>query len=151
MQCMVSGWTPICSTAHEWQFDSLWISHIMDIHEMLQFLEGIMSCMCLLLLYTLGHVVYLHHTGAAIQDKILFVIKVMAWLMCYAEMLVLTIKDHLYFEQFPQNRFGNPRNNQSIADLSDADVEEDMFGFSNQYVQVLIIHLQIPEMMVWVN
>ena len=104
----------------------------MDIHEMLQFLEDIMSYMYSLLPYhTLGLVVYFHHTGTAIQDRILFVIEVMAWLMCYAEMLVLTIKDHLYFERY-QNRFSNPRN-QCIAHLSDADVE-DMTGFSNQHL-----------------
>jgi hypothetical protein len=70
-----------------------------------------------LLPYTLGLVAYLRRTGAAIQDKILFVIEAMAWLMCYAEMLILTIKDHLYFERF-QNRFSDPRN-QSIAYLSE--------------------------------
>jgi hypothetical protein len=91
---------PRRNAAREWRFDSLRISHLMDMNEMLQILEDIMSYMYSLLPYTLGLVAYLRRTGAAIQDKILFVIEAMAWLMCYAEMLILTIKDHLYFERF---------------------------------------------------
>jgi hypothetical protein len=34
-------------------------------------------------------VAYLRRTGAAIQGKILSVIEAMAWLMCYAEMLIV--------------------------------------------------------------
>jgi hypothetical protein len=80
---------PRCGATREWRFDSLRISHIMDMHEMLQILEDIMSYMLSLLPYTLGLVAYLRRTGAAIQGKILSVIEAMAWLMCYAEMLIV--------------------------------------------------------------
>jgi hypothetical protein len=136
---------PRRGATREWRFDSLRISHIMDMHEMLQVLEDIMSYMLSLLPYTLGLVAYLRRTGAAIQGKILSVIEAMAWLMCYAEMLILTIKDHLYFERF-QNRFTDEKN-RSIADLSETDAD-DMTGFSIQHLQALVIHLRIPETLV---
>jgi hypothetical protein len=66
---------PRRSAAREWRFDSLRISHMMDMHDMLQILEDIISYMFSLLPYTLGLVAYLRRTGAAIQDKILFVIE----------------------------------------------------------------------------
>jgi hypothetical protein len=68
---------PRRSAAREWRFDSLRISHMMDMHEMLQILEDITSYMFSLLPYTLGLVAYLRRTDAAIQalqDKILLVI-----------------------------------------------------------------------------
>jgi hypothetical protein len=136
---------PRRSTAREWRFDSLRISHIMDMDEMLQILEDITSYMFSLLAYTLGLVAYLHCTGAAIQDKILLVIEAMAWLMCYAEMLILTIKDHLYFERF-ENHFRDPTN-QCIDDLLDTDAD-DMTGFSHPYLRALMIHLRIQDRLV---
>ena len=98
---------PRRSTAREWRFDSLRISHMIDMDKMLQILEDITSYIFLLLAYTLGLVAYLRRTGAAIQDKILLVIEAMAWLVCYSEMLILTIKDHLDFERFG-NHFRDP-------------------------------------------
>jgi hypothetical protein len=98
---------PRRSTAREWRFDSLRISHMIDMDKMLQILEDITSYIFSLLAYTLGLVAYLHRTGAAIQDKILLVIEAMAWLVCYSEMLILTIKDHLYFKRFG-NHFRDP-------------------------------------------
>ena len=57
---------PRCNAAREWRFDSLRISHLMDMNKMLQILEDIMSYMYSLLPYTLGLVAYLRRTGAAI-------------------------------------------------------------------------------------
>lgn len=136
---------PSRSAAREWRFDSLRISHMMDMNEMLQILEDITSYMFSLLPYTLGLVAYLRRTGAAIQDKVLLVIEAMAWLICYAEMLILTIKDHLYFERF-ENHFRDPTN-RCIDDLSDTDAD-DMTGFSHANLRALMIHLRIPDRLV---
>jgi hypothetical protein len=60
---------PSRSAAREWRFDSLRISHMMDMNEMLQILEDITSYVFSLLPYTLGLVAYLRRTGAAIQKQ----------------------------------------------------------------------------------
>jgi hypothetical protein len=60
-------------------------------------------------------------------------------------MLILTIKDLLYFERFT-NHFRDPTNRR-IDDLSETDAD-DMSGFSIHHLRALMIHLRIPDRLV---
>jgi hypothetical protein len=95
--------------------------------------------------YTFSLIAYLRRTGAPIRDKILFVIQGMAWLICHVEMLILTVKDHLYFERL-RSRFSDPVCRTISALLDDRDADS-MTGFNRQHLRALMIHLRIPEEM----
>jgi hypothetical protein len=101
--------------------------------------------MYLLVPYTVSLIAYLRRTGEQIQDKILFVVEVMTWLVCHAEMLIITVRDHLYFERLG-NRFRDPVHRTISAILGDRDADS-MTGFNRQHLRALMVHLQIPEEM----
>lgn len=82
---------PRRSTVHEWRFDSLRISHILDMNDMLEIIQDILSYMYSLVPDTLSLIVYLRRTGSPIRDKILFVIQAMVWLICHVRMCLAGI------------------------------------------------------------
>jgi hypothetical protein len=120
-------------------------SHILDMNEMLEVIQDIVSYMYSLVPYAFSLIAYLRRTGAPIRDKILFVIQTMVWLVCHAEMLILTVRDHLHFERF-RSRLSDPVYRTISALSGDRDADS-MTGFNRQHLRALMIHLRIPEKM----
>jgi hypothetical protein len=82
---------------------------------------------------------YFRRTGAQVQDKILFLSQAMAWLMCHAEMLLLTVKDHLYFQRL-RNRLRDPTYRTISALLGDTRDADDITGFNREHLRAPSSH-----------
>lgn len=68
-----------------------------------------------------------------------------AWITCYIETLYLDIEDRLYFVH-RERRFVSPTK-RSISSISDDNECESLFGFKKNELQLLLIHLRIPDRM----
>jgi hypothetical protein len=67
---------------------------------------------------------------------------IISWMMCYAELTILTIEDHIYFVR-RRNRF-MPVRRQMIASL-DQNEAENLTGFMKAQLQLLYLHWRVPD------